>query len=293
MTPNDFDQWLKLPAGTQQPLVMGVLNVTPDSFSDGGRFTARDAAVSHAQAMAADGADLIDVGGESTRPGSQPVSPDEQLRRIVPVLQDLASRLAIAISIDTRSAVVARAALDAGATLVNDISGGRDDPEMFPLVARRGVPVVLMHMLGTPQTMQQDPTYPDDDVVAALITFLKDRLAAATACGIERRKVLLDPGIGFGKTTSHNLQLLRATRALAQVGQALVVGPSRKRFIGTITDEPEPGRRQFGTAAAVAWAVTHGAGIVRVHDVREMAQVVRMTRAIQFGADSSRDPFTS
>ena len=277
MTETQFDRWLADPH--RRPLVMGVLNVTPDSFSDGGRFAQRDAAIAQAEAMAAAGAELIDIGGESTRPGSDPVPSDEQVRRVVPVLQALRGRLPVLFSIDTTRGEVAEAALDAGASIVNDISGGRDDADMLPLVAARRVPVVLMHMQGSPKTMQLDPRYAD--VVTEVGQFLHQRLAAAVAAGIDARRVLFDPGIGFGKAVEHNLQLLRGTRALSDLGRPLVVGASRKGFIGRITDEPEPRQRLFGTAATVAWAVANGAAVVRVHDVRPMKQVVRMTRAIQ------------
>jgi dihydropteroate synthase len=188
----------------------------------------------------------------------------------------------VVISIDTTSAQVARAALDAGAGMVNDISAGRHDPQMLPLAAARQIPVILMHMKGTPATMQADPVY--QDVVAEVRRFLDERRAAAVAQGVAEGNILLDPGIGFGKTLDHNLELLRRQQALVELGRPLVVGTSRKRFIGTITGESEPARRVFGTAATVAWAVTNGAAVVRVHDVGAMAQVVRMIRAIQHGA---------
>jgi dihydropteroate synthase len=275
-----FDAWLRDPR--RRTLVMGVLNVTPDSFSDGGRFAARDAAVAHAVEMAAAGADLIDVGGESTRPGSQPVPADEQVRRVVPVIEAIGSQVpGVLASIDTTRAEVARAALDAGAGLVNDISAGRDDAGMLPLVARRAVSVVLMHMQGTPATMQDNPTY--DDVVGETIAFLADRAAAAEAAGVAPHRVLLDPGIGFGKTMAHNLELLRRQSELLRLGRPVVIGTSRKGFIGRITNEPEPSRRLFGTAASVAWSVANGAAVVRVHDVGAMSQVVRMIEAIRSG----------
>jgi dihydropteroate synthase len=242
--------------------------------------------------MVAAGADLIDLGGESTRPGSRPVPADEQIRRVVPLLKVIRNRFATVYSIDTRNSLVAEAALDAGAHVVNDISAGRDDPRMLPLVAKRGVPVVLMHMLGTPLSMQDSPAYPQDDVVGSVVHFLTEQLNKATAAGIRRERVLFDPGIGFGKTLEHNLRLLRETRRLADLGQPLVVGASRKGFIGTITGEPEPARRLFGTAAAVAWSVANGAAVVRVHDVGPMRQVVQMIRAIQHGP-ATKGPATN
>jgi dihydropteroate synthase len=283
MSPAAFDTWLLDP--DRPPLVMGVLNVTPDSFSDGGQFASVESAVAHALSMAAEGADLIDVGGESTRPGSQRTPADEQLRRILPVLRALKGRLPdTTLSVDTTLAPVAEAALDEGVQVVNDISAGRDDPALLPLAGRRKCPVVLMHMQGTPATMQLNPAY--SDVTAEVTTFLKERAESAAAAGVDPGKILLDPGIGFGKTVEHNLQLLRDTRRLAQsLGRPLVVGTSRKGFIRKVVgDAPGGGDdRRSGTAATVAWAVANGAGVVRVHDVGAMAQVVRMMRAIMGG----------
>ena len=274
---------------------MGVLNVTPDSFSDGGRFLDPGAARDHAEAMVAEGADWIDVGGESTRPGSKPVETAEQVRRVVPVLTGFRRHLPnVVVSIDTTRADVAAAALDAGAHVVNDVSAGRDDAGLLPLAARAGCPVVLMHMQGTPATMQTNPTY--SDVTAEVAQFLRDRQAAAESAGIAEYNVLLDPGIGFGKTVDHNLELLRRTRDMAAIGPPLVVGTSRKGFIGKVLGEPagaggtkvDPSARLMGTAATVAWAVANGAAVVRVHDVGPMAQVVRMVRSIQAGAVAPR-----
>ena len=285
MSPRDFNTWLS--DRRRRPLLMAVLNVTPDSFSDGGRFLDPVAAMSHALAMAAQGADLIDVGGESTRPGSQPVDATEQIRRVVPVIRAVRDRLTdVTLSIDTTRAEVAAAALDAGADMVNDVSAGRDDPELLTLAARRTCPIVLMHMQGTPATMQLNPTY--SDVVREVGDFLGDRLAVAADAGVNPAKVLLDPGIGFGKTVEHNLELLRRLDELEATGRPLVVGTSRKGFIGKVLGEgrsPDPSARLFGTAATVAWAVANGAAVVRVHDVGPMAQVVRMVRSIQGDGD--------
>jgi dihydropteroate synthase len=295
MSPREFDAWLLDP--DRRPLVMGILNVTPDSFSDGGSFLEVEAAVAHAQAMAAEGADLIDVGGESTRPGSKRVDEAEQTRRIVPVLRALRGRVeGMTLSVDTTRAAVAAAALDEGVHVINDISGGRDDAALLTLAARRGAPVILMHMQGQPETMQVAPVY--SDVTAEVAQFLRERLDAAAEAGVERGKVLLDPGIGFGKTTEHNLELLRRTRDLASsLGRPLVVGTSRKGFIGKVLGEEasagaSPGQspRLFGTAATVAWAVANGAAVVRVHEVGSAAQIVRMTRAIQRGASGISAP---
>jgi dihydropteroate synthase len=278
MTPLEFDKWLLAPPESRRPLVMGVLNVTPDSFSDGGKYVAPDAAVARAETLAAEGADLIDIGGESTRPGSDPVDDDEQIRRVVPVLKAVAHRLPVVFSIDTTRASVARAALDAGAHLINDISAGRDDGQMFFLAAQKHAPIVLMHMLGRPKTMQSAPRY--EDVTAEVAGFLNERLIEAGIRGVDPERILLDPGIGFGKTTSHNLELLRRLRELTVLGRPIVIGGSRKRFIGQITGVDEPAERLFGTAATVAWSIANGAAVVRVHDVGPMVQVARMVAAI-------------
>jgi dihydropteroate synthase len=270
-----FEHWLSDAA--REPLVMGVLNVTPDSFSDGGRFAETAAAAAHARQMVADGADLIDVGGESTRPGAPRVPAEEQVRRIIPVLRELRHVRAV-LSVDTTRAAVAEAALEAGACVINDISGGLDDPSMLPLAARRGVPIVLMHMRGEPATMQTLADY--KDVVADVKRHLAARRDAAVAAGVERHRILLDPGIGFAKGAEHNLTVMRRLGELTDLGQPLLLGTSRKSFVGRITGEDEPSRRLFGTAATVAWCVANGAAIVRVHDVGPMAKVVRMTRAI-------------
>jgi dihydropteroate synthase len=265
----------------RHPLVMGVLNITPDSFSDGGKYLSIQAAVQQAVAMVEQGAELIDIGGESTRPGSQPVDESVQISRVIPVIRAIRDKgLAAAevpISIDTTRAKVAEAALDAGANVVNDISAGLDDPALLLLVADRRVPVILMHMQGRPATMQNNPVY--GDVVDEVREFLFSRLSYARTIGIDPADVLLDPGIGFGKTAEHNLQLLGRLSELAVLGCPLVVGTSRKGFIGTVTGEQ--GDRTFGTAGTVAWAAANGAGIVRVHDVAGMSKVVAMVRAIR------------
>ncbi len=281
MTGTEFEHWLR--DEHRRPLVMGVLNVTPDSFSDGGRFATIGAAVQHGLEMAADGADLIDIGGESTRPGSDPVPPEEQIRRVAPVIQQLVDRVSALLSIDTTSSLVGSAAIDAGAAIINDISAGRDDPEMLPLAAARGVPIILMHMQGNPKTMQVGPVY--QDVAAEVALFLHERIEAAVAAGIHLDRILVDPGIGFGKALRHNLELLRHLSKIEALGRPMVVGVSRKKFIGTITNEPEPAGRIFGSAAAVAWSVANGANIVRVHDVGPMLQVVKVIRAIGHGID--------
>jgi dihydropteroate synthase len=276
MTAHDFNSWLI--NENRAPLVMGVLNVTPDSFSDGGRYSTHDAAIAHAEEMSDAGADMIDIGGESTRPGSDPVDDDEQIRRVIPVIANIAARLPVVLSIDTTRAKVAQAALDAGANLVNDISAGLDDSAMFSLVARRRVPIILMHMLGQPRTMQLAPSY--DDVTAEVSGFLNERIIVAASAGIDLEKILIDPGIGFGKALHHNLELLRRIGELTVLGRPMVVGTSRKSFIGKITGETEPSHRLFGTAASISWCIANGAAIVRVHDVEPMTKVVKMIRAI-------------
>jgi dihydropteroate synthase len=258
---------------------MGVLNVTPDSFSDGGRYADPTIAIATAAQMVTDGADLIDIGGESTRPGSQPVPAAEQIRRVTPVIAGImAAGLPVTLSIDTTRAEVGQAALDAGATVLNDISAGLDDPQMLHLAAKRRVPIVLMHMKGTPADMQASPSY--SDVVAEVSQFLLARATAAIHAGVPVEHVLLDPGIGFGKTMTHNLQLLAALPRLAALGHPLLVGTSRKKFIGTLTGDDHPADRVFGTAASVGWAIANGAAVVRVHDVGAMVKVVRVVRAI-------------
>lgn len=275
MNRSELSSWLR--DGGPRPLLMGVLNVTPDSFSDGGRFVSPEAAARRVDEMVCEGADWIDVGGESTRPGSRPVSAGEQIERVLPAIRAAVER-DVVVSIDTTLSAVAEAALDAGASIVNDISAGRDDPSMLKLVSERAAAVVLMHMQGTPATMQIEPRYVD--VVGEVLDFLAERRDAALRSGIARERILLDPGIGFGKTTEHNLRLMRELRRFRELGQPLLVGTSRKRFIGEVTDRPDPSERLLGTAATVSWAIANGAAVVRVHDVSEMRQVLRMTEAM-------------
>ena len=256
---------------------MGILNVTPDSFSDGGRFLDRATAVAHATRMVDDGADILDVGGESTRPGSEAVSAEEELSRVRPVIERLVEQHpAIPVSIDTRKADVAAEALDAGATIVNDVSGGAD-PRMFDVVREREAAVVLMHMQGDPKTMQEATHY--DDVVGEVHEYLRQRIEAAELAGIAPDRIAVDPGIGFGKDLDQNLELMRGVGALLDLGRPVLVGPSRKRFIGAILDLPEEERVE-GTIGAVVWMVGQGAHIVRVHDVREVVRAVRVADAI-------------
>lgn len=259
--------------------IMGVVNVTPDSFSDGGAFLDPADAVVRACQMVAEGADIIDIGGESTRPGSEPVSPEEQIRRVVPVIkQARVHGVGVPISIDTQSAAVATAALDAGADIVNDISAAIHDPAMPQLLADRGVPFIIMHMRGRPKTMQYAPAY--DDVVAEVLAFFEDRVESLASAGVSEDQLIVDPGIGFGKTLGDNLALLRSVRTFG-IRWPVLVGTSRKRFIGTILNEPEPTKRTMGTAATVAHCAIAGVEIVRVHEVREMRQVVDVCEAIR------------
>jgi dihydropteroate synthase len=258
--------------------IMGILNVTPDSFSDGGQFSDVDKAVAHGIEMAQQGAAIIDIGPESTRPGAETVSTDEQISRAVPVIEKLARHLNIPISIDTRDPAVAAAALEVGASMINDITALADE-KMTALAAGSQVPVILIHMQGTPQTMQQAPHY--EDVVSEVIEYLMERAKSAEAAGIPSERIILDPGIGFGKTGQHNLKLLNRLDLLCDLGYRVLVGPSRKRFIGTLTGKDNPADRQFGTAAAVTWAIAQGASIVRVHDVPQMADVVKVANAIR------------
>jgi dihydropteroate synthase len=263
----------------RRTLLMGVVNVTPDSFSDGGSFLDPNAAIEHGLRLVADGADILDVGGESTRPGSDPVPADEEAGRVIPVVGALVERTAVPISVDTRKAAVARGALGAGAAIVNDVTAGAD-PEMFAVVRDAGAGLVLMHMKGEPKTMQDEPTY--HDVVAEVRGFLGARVDAAVAAGIGRGRLSIDPGIGFGKTLEHNLALLRDLARLRDLGVPVLVGPSRKRFIGALTGA-EADDRLEGTAGAVAWCAAQRADVVRVHDVREMSRVVRVVDAIVRG----------
>ena len=261
-----------------RPLMMGVVNVTPDSFSDGGRYFDAEAAVAHAIQLVEEGADLLDIGAESTRPGADPVDEAEELRRAIPVVTAVARAVTVPISIDTSKASVAQAALDAGAVLVNDVTALRGDPAMAEVIARTGAGIVLMHMQGTPRTMQQVPHH-YEDVIGEVAAFFEERIRFATAHGIGQRQIVLDPGIGFGKLLVHNLTLLARLHRFACFGCPLLVGVSRKTFLGQLVDRPVQ-ERQWATAAAVAMAVERGAGVLRVHDVRAMKDVMQVTVAI-------------
>jgi len=260
---------------------MGVLNVTPDSFSDGGQFFEPHKAIKHGLQMAADGAAIIDIGGESARPGSMPVSAEQQIKRVVPVIKALREKIDVPISIDTYNCDVAEAALQAGAAMINDITALSDE-RLAQLAAEQQVPVVLMHMQGTPATMQIEPKY--DDVVSEVLQFLLERAKRAEQFGILKERIFIDPGIGFGKTLEHNLLILRSIRKFVETGYRVLVGTSRKSFIGQITGKENPAERIFGTAATVALCAAAGISIVRVHDVAEMADVIKIAQAIVKGS---------
>jgi dihydropteroate synthase len=261
---------------TSRTHVMGILNVTPDSFSDGGRFFKPEQAVRHGMEMAEQGADFIDVGGESTRPGSEPLPVDEELRRVLPVIERLAKSVEVPISIDTYKSEVATRALNAGAVLVNDISGLHFDPRVADVAAAAKASLVLMHIKGTPRTMQLHPEY--DDLVGEISTYLEEGVRIARGKGIDQ--IIVDPGIGFGKTLEHNLELLRRLEEFQHLGCPVLVGPSRKSFIGKLLGGLPAEERLEGTIAAVTLAVAHGANIVRVHDVQAMKRVVTVADAI-------------
>lgn len=266
------------PTFTKRTYVMGVLNVTPDSFSDGGKFLDKSKAIEHAIDMARAGADMIDLGGVSTRPGAADVSIDEELSRVIPVLEGLSEAVKIPISIDTRRAKVAEETIKRGASIVNDVSGLRHDPAMASIVARHGATVIIMHMKGEPQDMQLNPTY--DNLIEELLTFFRESINMTKDAGIQEKKIIIDPGIGFGKTVEHNLEILNRLDEFKILGRPICIGTSRKSFIGKILDVSEPRDRLIGTLATSVIAVMKGANILRVHDVRETVQAARMTDSI-------------
>jgi dihydropteroate synthase len=263
---------------SQNALIMGVLNVTPDSFSDGGEFFASEKAIEHGSRMIADGAGIIDVGGESTRPGAIPVSADEELARVGPVIAKLREKVPVFISIDTTKAAVALGALEAGASIVNDVSGGCADPEMMTLVAKRKAAFIIMHRQGTPQTMQVNPSY--NDVVAEVADFFRQQYARALDCGIDSMAIAFDPGIGFGKTVEHNLQLLAHLPRLRVHDRPIVVGVSRKSFLGKMVGSAEISARLAPTIAFTAMLRERGANVLRVHDVKENAAALRVAEKL-------------
>lgn len=262
----------------ERTFLMGVLNVTPDSFSDGGDFYNSAAALTQAQRLVEAGADIIDVGGQSTRPNAPQVSEDEELNRVLPVVKLLRSNLLVPISVDTTRASVAQQSVEVGADMVNDISGGTFDPDMLPVVAQLDVPIVLMHIRGTPQTMQQLTQY--QDLVGEIYEFFQRQIAAALTAGIKRSHLIIDPGIGFAKTAEQNWEILRQLPRFHDLGVPILVGPSRKSFIGHILNQPDPKQRVWGTAAACCGAISGLADILRVHDVREMRDVCRVADAM-------------
>ena len=263
---------------SRQGLIIGVLNVTPDSFSDGGKFFAAEKAIEHGLKMAADGADIVDVGGESTRPGSEAIAVDEELRRVIPVIEKLRTKIDVPISIDTSKTEVALAAIQAGASIVNDVTGGRGDEGMLPLIAETKSALIIMHMQGTPRTMQKQPRY--DDVVSEVADFFRQQYACAIGCNIDPMAIAFDPGIGFGKTLDHNLELLAQLERLRAHDRPLVIGVSRKSFLGKLADSPGMKERLAPAVALTALLRTRGADVFRVHDVKENVSALRVTEAI-------------
>ena len=260
---------------------MGILNVTPDSFSDGGQYDNVNAAIEQARHMRDHGVDILDVGGQSTKPNADEVTLEQELHRVIPVVTALRKNTTfdrIAISIDTTKAWVAQLAVEAGADMINDVSGATFDEQMLATVAKLGVPIVLMHLRGTPKTMQQMTDY--EDLTGEIIGFLRDRMAAAIAAGIDADKIIIDPGIGFAKTGEQSLELLRNIKRFTVLNAPILIGTSRKSFIGKILDQPDPTKRIWGTAATCGAAIAHGVDILRVHDVAEMADVMRVSDAI-------------
>ena len=272
---DSFNSWLK--DNNRKTLIMGILNVTPDSFSDGGKYTNSQKAVDYALKMEDEGADLIDIGGESTRPGAKPVTIEEELNRVIPVIDGIRRNTTIAISIDTYKSSVAATAITTGANIINDISGLRFDNDMIRLASELQVPVIVMHMLGNPQNMQNDPSY--YNLMEELIFFFQERVDLMTSNGILKNNIILDPGIGFGKTVEHNFTIIRELSRIVGLGFPVLVGPSRKSFIGHILNLP-PEERIEGTAAAVTAAIMNGSRLVRVHDVKKIRRVVKITENI-------------
>jgi len=272
-----------LPAPGTAPLIMGIVNTTPDSFSDGGEFLDPDRAIEHALQLVADGADIIDLGGESTRPGAEPVPEAEELRRVLPVVEKLRGRTTSLISIDTCKAEVARQAVAAGADIINDVTALAADPAMIDVAAACDAGIIIMHMRGTPKTMQQDTHY--DDVVAEVRSYLAERLDAIASRGVARQRIAVDPGIGFAKTARHNRQLIRKLHEIGSLRRPICLGPSRKAFIGQLLNRPID-QRLFGTIGAAIAGYLLGANILRIHDVAAVGDAIRVLRAIEYDGDA-------
>ena len=270
-----------------KPLIMGILNVTPDSFSDGGQFSDVDAALAQVKRMITEGVDIIDIGGESTRPGSEPVSPAEQQQRVIPVISAIRQTLKsdILISIDTTSSAVAKAALEAGANIINDVSAGLDDPEILTVSASLNAPIILMHRQGTPKTMQDNPYY--EDVVPEVISTLLEQIKLAIQAGVKKENILIDPGIGFGKRKQDNLELLAHLDQFVALGYPVLLGTSRKRFMGSICNVTEPAELVTATAVTTALGVMAGVQLFRVHDVKENRQAADVAWAIKYAGDDT------
>jgi dihydropteroate synthase len=264
---------------SKKTYIMGILNITPDSFSDGGLYFDKFSAIDRANQMVEEGADIIDIGGESTRPGSEPISIEEELRRTIPVIEAIAGKIKVPISIDTYKSEVAKAALDVGASMVNDISGLRFDPKMPEVVSEYKVPVVIMHIRGKPKDMQQDPVY--EALIPEITDYFRMGMKIATQTGTSEDKIIIDPGIGFGKTSEHNLEIINNLREFTPFEKPILVGLSRKAFIGKILGDASPTERLEGTAAAVSISIINGANIVRVHDVKEMVKVAKVADAVK------------
>ncbi|MBM4135877.1 MAG: dihydropteroate synthase [Nitrospira sp.] len=264
---------------SQKTYIMGILNITPDSFSDGGLYFDKHAAIERSYRMVEEGADIIDVGGESTRPGSEPITIEEEIRRTIPVIEAIAKEINVPISIDTYKSEIAKKALDAGASMVNDISGLRFDPMMTEVVSEYKVPVVIMHIKGKPKDMQQDPVY--EALIPEIMDYLRVGIRLAISTGISEDKIIIDPGIGFGKTFDHNLEVINNLKEFTLLEKPILIGPSRKAFIGKILGDVPVTERLEGTSASVAVSIMNGANIIRVHDVKEMARVVKVVDAIK------------
>ena len=264
---------------SKRTYIMGILNITPDSFSDGGLYYTKNKAVDHALKMHDEGADIIDIGGESTRPGAEAVSLEEEMKRVVPVIEELAKRLTIPLSIDTYKSRIAHAALSAGASLVNDISGLKFDPEMSAVVASHKVPIAIMHIKGTPKNMQKNPSY--TALIPEILDYLRRGLECARSAGIDEDNIIIDPGIGFGKTVEHNLEIIRRLNEFSGFEKPILIGPSRKSFIGKILNDLPVTERLEGTAAAAAIGIFNGANIIRVHDITAMVRVAQVADKIK------------